>query len=108
MSAFGDAVAWRYLSFNPIEHAVPPRGLYALWVLAATTGVRRSVLAHLDRDGLNLDDATLVISTTRVVVAGHAAESDGKNENSRRIISLLTSGSMTCGTPMPPCLWMPG
>jgi integrase len=109
--AFGDAVAWRYLSFNPIEHAVPPRGrskrpkpwtteqlarfldvaqddrFYALWVLAATAGMRRSELAHLDRDGLDLDAATLVISTTRVVVAGHAAESDGKSENSRRLIS---------------------
>jgi integrase len=106
--AFGDAVAWRYLSFNPIEHAVPPRGrskrpkpwtaeqlarflevaqddrFYALWVPAATTGMRRSELAHLDRDGLDLDAATLVISTTRVVVVGHAAESDGKSEIGRQ------------------------
>ena len=110
--AFGDAAAWRYLAFNPVEHAVPPRGrskrpkpwttdelarfltvaradrFYALWVLATTTGMRRSELAHLDRHGLDLDAGILVISTTRVVVAGRAAESDGKSENSRRVISL--------------------
>lgn len=110
--AFADAVAWSYLALNPVERAVPPRGrskrpkpwtadelarfletaqgdrFYALWVLAATTGMRRSELAHLDRGGLDLDAGTLVITATRVVVAGRAAESDGTSENSRRVISL--------------------
>jgi integrase len=110
--AFADAVAWRYLAFNPAEHAVPPRGrsvrpkpwtaehlvrflevaqgdrFYAMWVLAATTGMRRSELAHVDRDGLDLDHGLLIIGATRVVVGGRAAESDGKSANSRRTIAL--------------------
>jgi integrase len=112
--AFGDAVAWRYIAFNPVAHAVPPRGrsprpkpwtadqllqfleaarsdrFYGLWVLAATTGMRRSELAHVDRDGLDLARGLLEIDLTRVVVAGRAQESDGKTENSRRAISLDT------------------
>ena len=112
--AFGDAVAWRYIAFNPVAHAVPPRGrsprpkpwtadqllqfleaarpdrFYGMWVLAATTGMRRSELAHVDRDGLDLAKGLLEIDLTRVVVAGRAQESDGKTENSRRAISLDT------------------
>jgi hypothetical protein len=58
--------------------------------LAATTGMRRSELAHVDRDGLDLARGLLEIRLTRVVVAGRAQESDGKTENSRRAISLDT------------------
>jgi integrase len=110
--AFDAAVSWHYVSTNSVVHAVPPRGsskrakpwtaeqlavflrtarsdrFYALWVLAATTGMRRSELAHLDRDGLDLAAGQLTISQTRVVVSGHAAESDGKSRNSRRTIAL--------------------
>jgi integrase len=110
--AFDDAVSWRYLAFNPVVHAAPPRGrtkrptpwtprqvsgflsaarsdrFYAMWVLVTTTGMRRSELAHLDRQSLNLDAGRLVITSTRVVVAGRAAESDGKSDNSRRTIAL--------------------
>jgi integrase len=50
--------------------------------------MRRSELAHLDREGLDLDAGRLVIGSTRVVVAGQVAESDGKSENSRRTVSL--------------------
>jgi integrase len=59
-----------------------------IWVLAATTGMRCSGLAGAERDLLDLDNATLEIADTRVVVGGKADESDGKTESGRRVISL--------------------
>jgi integrase len=55
---------------------------------AATTGMRRSELAGVDRDMLDLDQGTVTIENTRVVVKGHATDSDGKTEGSPRTISL--------------------
>lgn len=113
--AFKDAVAWDYLTLNPAEHASLPRQqrrehtrpkpwtvdelaawlrvalsdrFAALWLLAATTGMRRSELAGVDRDLLDLDAATLTIADTRVVVNGYTIESDGKTESGVRTISL--------------------
>jgi integrase len=114
--ALSDAVAWRYLDFNPAEHASLPRERRtgtrrkgatwtpeqlsewlrtavqdrdaALWVLVATTGMRRSELAGADRHLLDIDGARLAIEDTRVVVAGHAQDSDGKTESGRRTVSL--------------------
>jgi integrase len=113
--AFKDAVAWNYLIFNPAEHASLPREARSgrnrpkpwtldelaawlrvafddrfagMWVLAATTGMRRSELAGVERDMLDLDQGIVTIENTRVVVNGHATNSDGKTESSRRTISL--------------------
>jgi integrase len=115
--AFQDAVAWGYLTLNPAEHASLPREqrrgrtrpkpwtveelaawlrvalsdrFAALWLLAATTGMRRSELAGADRDLLVLDvgAGTLTITDTRIVVNGHTVESDGKTESGVRTISL--------------------
>jgi integrase len=113
--AFKDAVAWNYLTFNPAEHASVPRDrrggstrqepwtldelaawlqvvltdrFAGMWVLAATTGMRRSELAGVRRDMLDLEIGLLVVEPTRVVVAGRPADSDGKTEASRRTISL--------------------
>jgi integrase len=114
--ALASAVAWRYIEYNPAEHAALPResrkgtrrrgttwtpGELAawlavavddrdagIWVLAATTGMRRSELAGAGRELLDLDNATLEIADTRVVVDGKADESDGKTESGRRVISL--------------------
>jgi integrase len=113
--AFKDAVAWNYLVFNPAEHASLPRDsrsgrnrpkpwtldelavwlraalddrFAGMWVLAATTGMRRSELAGVERGQLDLDQGTLIVENTRVVVKGHATDSDGKTEGSRRTISL--------------------
>ena len=116
--ALADAVAWRYLEYNPAEHASLPRESRkgtrnrgttwtpeelaawlavavqdrdaGIWVLAATTGMRRSELAGAERDLLDLDAAVLEIGDTRVVVDGKAEESDGKTESGRRTISLDT------------------
>ncbi|MGH3857091.1 MAG: tyrosine-type recombinase/integrase [Pseudonocardiaceae bacterium] len=113
--AFKDAVAWGYLTLNPAEHASLPREqrrgrtrpkpwtvdelaawlrvalsdrFAALWLLAATTGMRRSELAGADRDLLDVDAGTLTIADTRIVVNGHTVESDGKTESGVRTISL--------------------
>lgn len=113
--AFKDAVAWDYLTFNPTEHASLPRvarnantrpkpwtvdelaawlqvalqdRFAALWLLAATTGMRRSELAGIRRDDLDLDSGTLRIADTRVVVDGHGQDSDGKSDASEREISV--------------------
>jgi integrase len=114
--AFSHAVAWQYLEYNPAEHASLPRESRkgtrqrgttwtpgelaawlavaatdrdaAIWVLAATTGMRRSELADAECQFLDLDHATLEIGDTRVVVDGKADESDGKTPSGRRVISL--------------------
>jgi integrase len=116
--ALADAVAWRYLEYNPAEHASLPRESKkgtrnrgttwtpeelakwlavavqdrdaGMWVLAATTGMRRSELAGAERDLLDLGAAVLEIGDTRVVIDGKAEESDGKTESGRRTISLDT------------------
>jgi integrase len=114
--AFADAVAWDYIVTNPAEHASLPREqrrmarnrpkpwtvdeltawlrlalsdrFAAMWLLAATTGMRRSELAGADRELLDLDAATLTIEDTRVVVAGQTIDSDGKSNSGVRVISL--------------------
>ena len=113
--ALSDALAWQYVSMNAAEHASVPRNRGAgrnrpqpwtldelaawlrvaltdrfsgMWVLAATTGMRRSELAGVSRDMLGLERGTLVVEDTRVVVDGRPEDSDGKTEDSRRIISL--------------------
>jgi integrase len=113
--ALGDAVAWQYLTTNPAAHASLPRERRAkrtrpqpwtidelaawlrvaltdrfagMWMLAATTGMRRSELAGVRRDALDLERGLLTVEDTRVVVAGHAADAEGKTEASRRTISL--------------------
>lgn len=113
--ALGDAVAWDYLTFNPAEHASLPREqrrgrvrpqpwtveelaqwlrvaqddrFAGLWVLAATTGMRRSELLGVRRESLDLDAATLTIDETLVSVGGRPEESDGKSEAGVRAVSL--------------------
>jgi integrase len=114
--AFRDAVAWEYLLSNPAVHTVLPRARSGrpvqrdapwtveqlgrwltlamtdrydgLWVLAATTGMRRSELAGVRRSLLDLDAGTLILEDTRVVVDGRAEDSDGKSAAGRRAIAL--------------------
>ena len=61
---------------------------FALWVLEATSGMRRCELAGARRDLLDLDAGTLAIETTRVVVDGRVIESDGKTENAQHVLAL--------------------
>lgn len=50
--------------------------------------MRRSELAGAEGELLDLDNGTLTIEDTRVVVKGRATDSDGKSEDSRRTLSL--------------------
>jgi integrase len=113
--AFADAVAWDYLAFNPAQHASLPRQrlrrrstpepwsieelalwlraarqdrFAGLWILAATTGMRRSELLGVSRQGLALERRRLTIGDTLISVGGVAEESDGKSEAGRREVSL--------------------
>jgi integrase len=65
-----------------LQHARSDR-FFALWVLEATSGMRRCELAGARRDLLDLDAGTLSIEITRVVVDGRVIESDGKTENAQ-------------------------
>ncbi len=61
---------------------------FALWVLEATSGMRRCELAGARRDLLDLAKGTLEIDVTRVVVDGQVIESDGKTENAQHMLAL--------------------
>ena len=61
---------------------------FPLWVLEATSGMRRCELAGARRDLLDLNAGTLAIELTRVVVDGRVIESDGKTENAQHVIAL--------------------
>jgi integrase len=96
------AVRWKYLSVNPTEGVKPPSvgrrthntwgpqqlgrfleaaradRLYGLWVLVASTGMRRSELRGLQLPALNLDNRTVQMTTTRVVAGGRRAKEAGR------------------------------
>ncbi|SFJ54744.1 Site-specific recombinase XerD [Amycolatopsis sacchari] len=111
-SAFADAVTWKYVPTNPVaavkapspenrSHrtwtpaelrrfltAVQSDRLYAMWLLLATTGMRRSEVAGLRLDGLDLDNGALAVKATRVVTNGKVRQGFGKSRRSRRRLSL--------------------
>jgi integrase len=61
---------------------------YALYLLAATTGLRRAELCGLRWPAIDLDHATLAVEGTRVVVNGRPEDSDGKTNNAPRLLAL--------------------
>lgn len=111
-SAFADALLWKYIQTNPTvgvrgpsikrrKHitwtpwelatflsAVKEERLYAMWILVATTGMRRSEILGLRLDSLDLDNNALVVTNTRVVAAGQVHDGEGKSERSRRRLAL--------------------
>ena len=110
--AWEDFAVWGWAKRNVVSDAHPPRvprkgrkvwtvaqlqiflqrarsdRFFALWVLEATSGMRRCELAGARRDLLDLDAGTLAIETTRVVVDGRVIESDGKTENAQHVLAL--------------------
>ncbi|WP_219414172.1 tyrosine-type recombinase/integrase [Pseudonocardia nigra] len=110
--ALRDAVTWRYIADNPAASASPPRAeknphntwtpaqlaaflqhvrndrLYAMWLLFATTGMRRSEVVGAQRSALDLEAGTLRLVTTHVTADGRMQRSTGKSQRSRRLISL--------------------
>ena len=59
-----------------------------MWMVAATTGMRRSELAGVGTEDLDLDAGTLRVADTRVVVGGRTVDSDGKTDSGVRTLSL--------------------
>jgi integrase len=110
--AWEDFTTWEWAKRNVISDAHPPRvprkgrkvwtvtqlqhflqrarsdRFFALWVLEATSGMRRCELAGVRRDLLDLNAGTLTIEVTRVVVDGRVIESDGKTENAQHVLAL--------------------
>jgi integrase len=110
--AWEDFTTWSWARRNVVSDAHPPRvprkgrkvwtvaqlqiflqqartdRFFALWVLEATSGMRRCELAGAQRDLLDLDAGTLAIEVTRVVVDGRVIESDGKTENAQHVLAL--------------------
>jgi integrase len=110
--AWEDFTTWGWAKRNVVSNAHPPRvprkarkvwtvtqlqrflqharsdRFFALWVLEATSGMRRCELAGARRDLLDLDAGTLTIEVTRVVVDGKVIESDGKTENAQHVLAL--------------------
>lgn len=70
-----------------LDHVDDDR-LYALWLLACTTGMRRGELAGLRWKWVDLDRGRLTIATQTTVVDGHAHEEDPKSAKGRRTIAL--------------------
>ena len=62
--------------------------LYALYLLAATTGLRRGEVAGLSWDQLDLDGGTLAVARARVSIRGRAVESEPKTAKARRTIAI--------------------
>jgi integrase len=112
-AALSNAANWRYVVENVAEQVRPPRvprrkptvwtpaqlrtfltfvrldRFYPLYLLAATTGLRRAELCGLRWSALDLDAGTLsVVPDTRVVVNGQAQDSDGKTDNAPRMLAL--------------------
>jgi integrase len=109
--AFADAARRRIIRSNPASDAVVPRStaprerdawdadelrtflasvrddrLYALWLLAATTGMRRGELCGLKWSDVQLDGGTLIVRRSRVPVPGRCVvESTPKSDRTREI-----------------------
>jgi len=63
--------------------------LFAMWRLAATTGMRRGELAGLTRRNVNIDDGTVNVQRARVTVSSaDVRESKPKTSHGRRSIPL--------------------
>lgn len=112
-SALATAAKWSYVVDNVAAHVRPPRvprrkpsvwtpaqlrhfltsaredRFYALFLVAATTGLRRAELCGLRWAAIDLDAGTLSVAPdTRVVVNGQAQDSDGKTDNTPRLLEL--------------------
>jgi integrase len=106
--ALRDAVRRRIIRSNPASDAVVPRSaasremkvwattdirrflefveddrLQALWVVAATTGMRRGELCGLMWHDVNLEGASLAVRRARVPVAGKVSEGTPKSDRAR-------------------------
>jgi integrase len=110
--ALKDATRWGYVPHNRADDVDPPHGasperqvwspeqlraflthvrddrLYALWILVATTGMRRAELAGLRWSDIDFTRARLTPRLPRVAVNYQVHESDTKTPSGRRSLAL--------------------
>ena len=111
--AFRDAVRWGLLEKNPVASCDPPRlardtgmrtwtleelqsflratkgdDLHVLWMLLATTGIRRSEALGLRWANIDLTGRTIAIRETLVLVGSSPYFSEPKSARSRRVVAL--------------------
>ena len=113
--AFKDAVRWGRLARNPADAADPPRGCrpsevqawdsatlrdflsrsrdeadkyYALWVLLATTGLRRGEAVGLRWSDIDLESGRVRIVQTVIQIRGNVAIGEPKTDRGRRAITI--------------------
>ena len=110
--ALGDAVKRGYVVRNVAEHATPPPlrrremqvwtpaqlraflkhvtddRLYALWLLYATTGLRRGEALGLRWDDIDLEAGTIYVHRNRTMSRGKVVVHETKTEHGRRKIAL--------------------
>jgi integrase len=79
---------WTADQLRRFLHHVRDDSLYALWLLACTTGMRRGELVGLRWQWVDLDRGRLTIATQTTVVDGHPHEEDPKSARGRRTIAL--------------------
>jgi integrase len=113
--AFKDAVRWGRLARNPADAADPPRGAraaevqawaaatlrdflgrsrdeedgyYALWVLLATTGLRRGEALGLRWSDVDLETGRVRIVQTVIQIRGNVTVGEPKTDRGRRAITI--------------------
>jgi integrase len=111
--ALVDAVAWKYMPYNPASNIKPPKRprrrrkvwnpsqiqtfltsvqrdrFAALFLLELTTGIRRGQICGLKWSGVDLDTGEITVHDNRVVVGGHARDkAGGKTRNADKTISI--------------------
>jgi integrase len=119
--ALRDAAAAKYIRSNPAALAEVPRAerqphstwtpaqlgqflrhvqgdrLYAMWLLFATTGVRRSEAVGAVRSAFDAEAGTITVVSTRVIAGGKAQSSTGKTRRSRPGDKVVLTGTMQRG-----------
>ena len=111
--ALRDAVRWNKIARSPADGADPPRlgdapemkvwkatelktflsaekksSFYPLWLLLATTGMRRGEALGLTWEDPDLDGGRLAVRRTRVMIGYETEVSEPKTKKGRRLISL--------------------
>ena len=112
--ALRDAVRWSLIERNPAHSADPPKelaqsremrswtaaelrsflasvrtdALYPLWLLLATTGMRRGEALGLRWGDIDVFGGTLSIRQTIISIGGRIEESTPKSARSRRVVAL--------------------
>jgi hypothetical protein len=120
--ALVDAVAWKYIAYNPASSIKPPKRprkrrtvwnpdqiqtfltavqrdrFAALFLLELTTGIRRGQICGLRWSAIDLDAGEITIHDNRVVVGGRARDkAGGKTQNADKTTSIARPSPRSAG-----------